>query len=167
VYELFYVYGTTGATFLPTFLHLAIGGFSPVLRLIQRASESASHKCPPQTGPRSVQPFLHSSRTRETDRMTDTTFRQTNAHITLREHGSQQSASRAYSMRPNNRNSKFQNYSEVGIDTFLKTNGSSSYTGLMPLPGTTFVRNLRRTVSAGSPNMSTSTHVPSFRSVRN
>uniref|UniRef100_A0A182QX47 Uncharacterized protein n=1 Tax=Anopheles farauti TaxID=69004 RepID=A0A182QX47_9DIPT len=54
-----------------------------------------------------------------------------------------------------------------GSTTFLNTNGSSSYTGLMPLSRTILVRNFLRTVSAGSPNMSTSTYVPTFLSVRN
>lgn len=51
--------------------------------------------------------------------------------------------------------------------TFLKTKGSSSYTGLIPLFGTTFVRNFLRTVSAGKPNMSTSMYVPTRLSVKN
>ena len=36
--------------------------------------------------------------------------------------------------------------------------------GFMPLPGTTFVLNFLRTVSAGKPNISTSTNVPMRRS---
>lgn len=53
------------------------------------------------------------------------------------------------------------------IYTFLNTNGASSYTGFIPFSRTHLVRNFLRTVSAGRPNMSTSTYVPIFLSLRN
>lgn len=51
--------------------------------------------------------------------------------------------------------------------TFRKMNASSSHTGLIPFPWMTFVLNFFLTVSAGKPYMSTSTQVPTFRSVKN
>ena len=48
--------------------------------------------------------------------------------------------------------------------TFLNTKGSSSYTGLMALFGTILVLYFLLTVSAGKPNISTSTYVPTFLS---
>ncbi len=51
--------------------------------------------------------------------------------------------------------------------TFLKTNGSSSQTGHIALPGIVLVLNFFRTVSAGRPYMSTSTYVPTFLSDKN
>lgn len=51
--------------------------------------------------------------------------------------------------------------------TFRNRNGSSLYTGFSPFAGTMRVRNSFRTVSDGSPSMSTSTYVPTFLSDRN
>lgn len=54
-----------------------------------------------------------------------------------------------------------------GSTTFLNTNGSSSKIGFNALSRTHRVRNFFRTVSAGNPNMSTSTQTPTFLSLKN
>ena len=51
--------------------------------------------------------------------------------------------------------------------TFSKTKLLSSYCGLMPLPLTVLVLYFFLTVSAGRPNISTSTYVPTLFSLRN